>query len=81
MPTLKKRIAFYTSDEGNDTKKLLESMIESNEYNTDPTYTVNVQYPDHYLPFIDKHMSFLANHPNVEIRDYLSSLRLMSRIR
>jgi hypothetical protein len=82
MPTLKRRTDFYTSPEGVDTKRLLESMVANDIYNTDPTYTANtLLYPDNIIPFIDKHMQYLLNHPTIDPRNYISNLRLMTRLR
>jgi hypothetical protein len=42
------------------------------------TYSANTTlYPDNQMPFIDKHISYLLDHPALDPLQYLSNLRLM----
>lgn len=82
MATLKKRVNFYESEEGQAAQLLLEAMAADIGYNTPASYSANLErYPDKLMPFVEKHMTYLNQHPSVEPRHYLANLRLMSRIR
>ena len=37
------------------------------------------KYPDHKMPFSDKHYNYLLSHPDVDPEQYLANLRLMLR--
>jgi hypothetical protein len=81
MPSLK-AIAFLDSQEAKDIKQKLQLMVASTLYNTESSFTTNgVQYPDQLMPFADKHLNYLNNHPKVDSNMYLANLRLMTRIR
>lgn len=42
------------------------------------TYSSNTAlYPDNQIPFIDKHVAYLLDHPKVDPLQYLSNLKLM----
>lgn len=79
---VKKRTDFYTSEEGIKTRALLVALAADKAFNTETSYTTNAEkYPDHVMPFVDKHMNYLLTHPGVESHNYLSNLRIMTRIR
>lgn len=82
MPTLKKRPNLYTSEDGKQLIKELKLMEQDETYNTDPSYSANVAaYPDHSIPFVDKHLAYLNSHPSVNIDYYLSNLRILLKYR
>lgn len=82
MPTIKKRADFYKSEEGEQVATELRTMVSDSIYMTTPTYSANsTLYPDNQVSFVEKHMKFLSEHQEVNINQYLSNLRLMSRIR
>lgn len=82
MSILKKRIDFRNSDEGVQVELALRMLEEDKSYNTVSSYSANGEtYPDHIIPFVDKHMKYLSEHQSVNLRDYLSNLRLMTRIK
>ena len=57
-------------------------MVADEKYNTDSTYSSDtITYSDHLIPFVDKHMQYLIMHPSVDAEQYLSNLRLMTRVR
>ncbi len=75
-----KKINFSDSDEGVATKYQLQVMVSDDIYMTDSSYTANIKlYPDNLMPFVDKHMEYLRNHPATNPRHYLSNLRLITR--
>jgi hypothetical protein len=82
MSTFKKKVNFYESEEGIAVKKALRLMASDNTYTTESSYNANSQlFPGHDMSFVDKHMRYLSMHGNVNPRQYLSNLRLMTRVR
>lgn len=82
MASTKRTIAFYASQEAVQIRQALEDMLEDSKYNTQASYTANgEEYPDHEIPFVDKHMSYLNTHPSVDIDHYLANLRLITKVR
>lgn len=81
MSLLKKRADFLGTAEAEEVKQVLRSMVQSDVYKTTPTYTTNTQaYPDNRIPFVDKHIEYLSRHPNLDIDQYLSNLRLSTHL-
>jgi hypothetical protein len=82
MPSHDKKIAFSESEEGIACKKALELLLRDVAYNTEDRYHANeVLYPDNIIPFVEKHMQYLASHPTVNPNYYLANLRLMTKIK
>jgi len=82
MSTFKKRINFKESEEGAAVKQALSKMALDNTYTTESSYNANeMLYPDHDMSFVEKHMHYLSTHQNVNPQQYLSNLRLMTRVR
>lgn len=82
MQRYKKRIHFLESQEAVDIRQKLQLMTSSDLYNTASSFTVDgIQYPDNLIPFLDKHMNYLNNHPLLDSGMYLANLRLITRIR
>lgn len=82
MATTKKKINYYDSEIGTLVRKELESISNSEQYNTESTYISNsAEYPDNLIPFVEKHIKYLNDHQNVDWNHHISNLRLMTRIR
>lgn len=82
MPTIKRRVDFYSSKEGIEAEKQLRSMANDDKYKTEPTYSTDTShYPDNLIPFVDKHMNYLLNHPATNTQHYIANLRLRTRLR
>ena len=82
MPVTKKRTDLYKTEEGAHILRELRAMVADSKYNTGSTYSSDVStYADHKIPFTDKHMQYLIAHPSVDAEQYLSNLRLMTRVR
>ena len=82
MATITKKSDFLESAEGLELKEILEHMVEDNTYCTDPSYSANSDlYPDHSIPFVDKHMHYMRTHPATDRQYYIANLRLITRIR
>lgn len=81
MPSYKKKPDFFDSEEGLAARGTLQSMVANPAYCTEASYSSNiVLYPDHLIPFVDKHMSYLRDHPTTNPQHYLANLKLMTRI-
>lgn len=77
-----KKVNFYDTEEAASAKKKLLVMVDDTTYNTESSYSANLDtYPDNRIPFVDKHMSYLKAHPAIQPDQYISNLRLMTRIR
>lgn len=82
MPTYKKRPDFFSSDEGVLAFQLLEAMDLDDGYYTGSSYSPNTElYPNNQIPFVDKHMYYLRNHPDTNMQQYISNLRLMTKVK
>ena len=67
MALQKTRKGFFDTEEGKEFKRQLKLMNSNDDYNTAPSYSANtVLYPDNLMPFVDKHMDYLLNHPLLE---------------
>jgi hypothetical protein len=74
--TIQKKI-FFESDEGVWLRNELARMVESGNYNTRSTYTAA---STDKLLFIDKHMNYISNYPNIDRRQYVSNLKLKTKL-
>lgn len=82
MATQKRSSDFADSEEGREIRHRLERIALSSTYNTASSYSANSSlYPDNLIPFVDKHMNYLINHPKLEADHYLANLKLMTRVR
>lgn len=77
-----KRINIYDSEVGTETRNALVALEEDPTYKTEVAYTANRDiYPEGTMPFVEKHLLYLHQHPHVQPGQYLSNLRLQLRIR
>ncbi len=82
MQTNKKRSHFLGTEEAVDIQQKLQVMTSSDQYNTASSFTANnIQYPDNLIPFLDKHMNYINDHPKLDTGMYLANLRLMTRVK
>ncbi len=82
MPTLKRKVNFFESEEGIEIAATLRLMAEDLAFNTESSYSANtVLHPDNLISFVEKHMNYLNTHPAINPREYISNLRLMTRRR
>jgi len=78
----KKRTDFFETDEGQAFERSLKDMVSDTAYNTTSSYSANSElYPDHKISFVSKHKDYIFNHPATNPQQYLSNLRLMTRVR
>lgn len=82
MATYKRKEDFFTTEVGIEIRNMLQAMNRDESYNTESGYSSNSElYPDHLIPFVEKHMDYIRNHPSTDPHHYLSNLRLMTKIR
>jgi hypothetical protein len=80
MTAVKRRVDFYESEEGVAIQEELKLIAANVAYNTVASYSADSNlYPDNLIPFVDKHMRYLCNHPTIDPQQYLSNLRLITR--
>jgi hypothetical protein len=82
VTSAKKKIDLFNSEEGTAIREALDSMAADSSYRTEVSYTANaVTHPDHQMPFVEGHLTYLSKHADVNPTYYLANLRLMLRIR
>ncbi len=82
MKVAQKTLDYATSAEGLAIRRELEVIVADRQFNTQASYTTNSDlYPDNLIPFVDKHMDYIACHTSLDAALYLDNLRLMTRIR
>lgn len=80
MAVSKKEIEFTTSDVGEWCRQTLANIEYDQAYFSEPSFTSDTeQFPDNLMPFTMTHMNYLAKHPEVNPKHYISNLRLRSR--
>ena len=77
-----KNTAILQNIDESQVQDALQAMELDNSLKTDSSFSANAMlYPDGQIPFIEKHLAYLKNHPRLDREQYLSNLRLMIRIR
>ena len=81
MPTATRKY-LLTPEEVERVENELRKMLEDDNFNTLSSYIASTEvYSDHKIPFVQKHMAYLRSHPKVNPDQYLSNLRMMTKIR
>jgi hypothetical protein len=63
-------------------EEALRTMEQDDAYYTESSYCANsTLYPDNRMPFVAKHLAYLKSHGSVNPEQYISNLKLMTRIR
>lgn len=70
---------FLKSEEGQAVYAELCKMVDDEAYNTVPTFSPSAEGGQ--LLFIDKHMGYLCSHLGVNADQYISNLRLITKVR
>jgi hypothetical protein len=79
MYTTQRAKDFLTSADGIAAHEVLTEMMNDKGYKTVSTYSPSSENGD--LSFIDKHMNYLSSHTGVNASQYVSNLRLITKIR
>ncbi|MBP9761809.1 hypothetical protein KBD11_01945 [Candidatus Saccharibacteria bacterium] len=73
--------SFLQTEEGKKFREKLQAMMDCDTFTTTSSYSPNGDiYPDHSVSFVDKHIAYLCAHPSITPEQYLSNLRLKTRI-
>lgn len=82
MPNAKSRPTFLDTEKGKEIRRKFQRMTDDDSYNTASSYSANrLLYPDNLMPFVDKHMGYLVDHPLLDPDTYLANVRLATRLR
>ena len=82
MSSYEKKIKFFATQAGDEFKETLALIAADSGYNTKSSYTSDSSvYPDNLIPFVDKHVKYMQAHPSTNPEQYLSNLRLITRVR
>ena len=77
--TINNRIStFFKSDEGIELRNQLTKMADDESYNTRTTYST---LDENGLTFVEKHMKYMSLYPNLNYWQYVSNLKLKTKIR
>lgn len=69
-------------EDGNIREKLKAMEHNPELHITTSSFSSNAElYPDGQIPFVEKHIAYLLDHPKVDPDQYLSNLRLMLKKR
>lgn len=80
MATVKKKENFLLSEEGLSCRALLEKMESDKNFHTESSFTIDTEnFPNHKMPFVTTHMTYLSKHAEVNPRHYISNLRIRLR--
>jgi hypothetical protein len=69
---------FLASEEAVTIKQQLRLMVDDPRYNTQSFYT---SMQDEDISFVEKHIAYLSEHPKIKTSEYLSNLRLRTKLR
>ena len=72
------RQAFFKSEKAQSLRAELVMMVESPEYNTKPLYSTTESEGSQ---FVEKHMNYMGGFPNMDHQQYVSNLKLKTKIR
>lgn len=68
--------AFFESEVGKLARQELIKMTQSKKYNTHTTFSV---HDTNGMSFVDKHMKYMSQFPNLNTVQYVSNLKLMTK--
>lgn len=78
MSKLQSAQKFLASEEAKLIREDLMKMVADPCFNTESSYTTS---SSDSLLFVDKHMRYMSKYANVDPQQYLSNLKLMTRIK
>lgn len=74
-----RQVAFFKSEAAIAAETELKLMANDSRYNTQGTFSA--RYSGHVMPFVERHMKYLSEHPKLDTEHYLSNLKLMTKIK
>ena len=69
---------FFESEQGKTLRDELTKMAKSKNYNTNTMYST---YDPNGMSFIDKHMKYMSQYPTLNYNQYVSNLKVMTKIK
>lgn len=78
MRTTLSQQKFLDSDVAVAIREQLEKMLADGAFNTTSSYAAT---REDNMPFVEKHMNYLSDHPKLNPQHYVANLRLMTRIK
>lgn len=78
MRTTLSQQKFLDSEAAVVIREQLERMVEDQAFNTTSTYAAT---REDNMPFVEKHMTYLSDHPKLNPQHYVANLRLMTRLK
>ena len=69
---------FLDSNDAVIIREQLLTMMQDKAFNTSSTYAAT---REDALPFDEKHMTYLSDHPKLDPQQYMQNLRLKTRLR
>ncbi|MDL2341931.1 MAG: hypothetical protein QFB87_02555 [Patescibacteria group bacterium] len=78
MRTTLSQQKFLDSETAIDIRSRLMAMMADPLFNTTATYAAT---REDMMTFVEKHMTYLSDHPKLNPEDYLRNLRLMTRLK
>lgn len=78
MRTTLSQQKFLDSEAAVQIREQLIKMMEDPKFNTTSTYAAT---REELLSFVEKHMTYLSDHPKLNPEDYMRNLRLMTRLK
>ena len=69
---------FLRSNEAELLRQELEAMVGNPKYNTATRYSL---VSSDGSQFVEKHMSYMANHPRMDHKQYVLNIKLMTKLK
>jgi len=69
---------FLESETASVLRKELQDMVDDPRYNTRSRYSI---LPATDAEFVTKHMKYMSNFPQIDHKQYVANLRLMTKLR
>lgn len=74
MSTSLSRREFLKSEEATSLREELQKMVD------DPQYNTMVRYSENKSEFVQKHMEYMSKYPTMNHSQFVSNLRLMTKL-
>ncbi len=71
--------AFFKSETATLARTELKLMADDPRYNTRGTFSA--RHTSNTMPFVERHMKYLSEHPKLDARHYLSNLKFMTKLK
>lgn len=69
---------FLKSEEGLNVRDELRKMVKSKQYNTKSIYST---LDENGISFVDRHLKYIIQYPNLNCAHYISNLKLKTKLK